>query len=203
LFGFKKTYSEKDLVQDCLAGKKAAQQALYDRYSPTMFATCLRYIGNEMEAEEIMVNGFLKVFANIASFREDGSFEGWIRRIMINEALTALRKRRLSWIEPLENARHQAVYADSDLQFEAEELLQMIDELPTGYRTVFNLYGIEGYSHKEIAEMLEITESTSKSQLNRARAMLQKMIQKSAEIEQNRLKHTTQNIENIESYERP
>jgi RNA polymerase sigma factor (sigma-70 family) len=200
LFGFKKTYSEKDLVQDCVAGKKTAQQALYDRYSPTMFATCLRYVGNEMEAEEVMVNGFLKVFANITSFRQDGSFDGWIRRIMINEALTTLRKRRLSWIEPLENARHQATYTDTDLQFEAEELLQMIDKLPTGYRTVFNLYGIEGYSHKEIAEMLEIAESTSKSQLNRARTMLQKMIQRSAETEQKQLKHTTKNIE---SYERP
>lgn len=159
-----------------MAGKKAAQQALYDRYSPKMFGICFRYMQDQMEAEEVMIGGFLKVFANLERFRQDGSFEGWIRRIMVNEALTALRKRKLSWIEPLENARHQGSYSDSDLQFEAEELLQMIEKLPTGYRTVFNLYAIEGYSHKEIADLLDITESTSKSQLNRARNLLKEQL---------------------------
>jgi RNA polymerase sigma factor (sigma-70 family) len=177
VFGFQKNYNEKDLIKDCLAAKPAAQRILYDRYSPTMFGTCLRYLQDAMEAEEAMVSGFVKVFANLDKFRQDGSFEGWIRRIMINEALTTLRKRRLSWVESLDNLRTQGTPAASELEYEAEELLQMIEKLPTGYRTVFNLYAIEGYSHKEIGELLEITESTSKSQLNRARAMLQKMIQ--------------------------
>jgi RNA polymerase sigma-70 factor (ECF subfamily) len=180
VFGFKKTYkNEIDLLADCLKGKQQAQEALYQQFSPTMFATCLRYMADEMRAEEVMVAGFLKVFTNLAKFKKEGSFEGWIRKIMVNEALTELRKRKM-YLEPLENAKYQYADIDTDTDFEAEELLLLIEKLPTGYRTVFNLYAIEGYSHKEIAEMLEISEGTSKSQLNRARAILQKHIQHTA-----------------------
>ncbi len=181
MFGFKKTYhSETDLIHDCLKGKSVAQEALYQQFSSTMFATCLRYVADETQAEEIMVGGFLKVFNNLDKYKNEGSFEGWIRRIMINESLTVLRKRKV-WLEPIENAKYQiADHSGSD--FETEDLLKLIENLPIGYRTVFNLYAIEGYSHKEIAEMLGISESTSKSQLSRARAILQKAIQETIDI---------------------
>jgi RNA polymerase sigma-70 factor (ECF subfamily) len=176
VFGFKKTYhTEADLIKDCLQGKRVAQEALYQKYSPTMFATCLRYMSDATQAEEIMIAGFLKVFSHLEKYKHEGSFEGWIRKIMINEALNVLRQRKV-WVEPIESANFVLTESYATDNFAAADLMKMIDELPTGYKTVFNLYAIEGYSHKEIAEMLGISEGTSKSQLNRARAMLQKNI---------------------------
>jgi RNA polymerase sigma factor (sigma-70 family) len=176
VFGFKKTYhTEVELIKDCLNGKRVAQEALYQKYSPTMFGTCLRYMNDETKAEEIMIAGFLKVFNHLDKYKNEGSFEGWIRKIMINEALNELRKRKV-WVEPIESANFVSAESYAVDNFAAEDLLKLIQALPTGYQTVFNLYAIEGYSHKEIADMLGISEGTSKSQLNRARAMLQKNI---------------------------
>jgi RNA polymerase sigma-70 factor (ECF subfamily) len=130
-----------------------------------------------MEAEDIMVTAFMKVFDRIDQFKGDGSFEGWVRRIMVNESLTQLRKSRNMYLETdISNADREPHYDQHANQLEAEDLIAMIQELPAGYRAVFNMFAIDGYSHKEIAEQLGITESTSKSQLNRARAYLQRML---------------------------
>ncbi|TLU98114.1 RNA polymerase sigma factor [Dyadobacter luticola] len=168
---------EKQLVNALRKADPKAQRQVYDKYSARMLALCFRYICDDMAAEDVMVEGFLKVFDKISQFSGEGSFEGWIRRIMVNEALGYLRKQK----RVLEDAISEEVnnipdYVHADQNLETEELLSLIETLPTGYRTVFNLYAIEGYSHMEIAEMLGVTESTSKSQLHRARALLQKMV---------------------------
>jgi RNA polymerase sigma factor (sigma-70 family) len=130
-----------------------------------------------MEAEDILVTAFTKIFERINQFKGDGSFEGWIRRVMVNEALTFLRKSRNMYLETdLEQADREPNYDQLSDHLEAEDLMRMIQELPAGYRLVFNMYAIDGYSHKEIAEQLGISENTSKSQLSRARTYLQKLL---------------------------
>ncbi len=170
--------NETDLIADCLAGKRNAQEVLYKKYSSKMLAICTRYLPDRAEAEDAMINAFIRVFGQLENFRQEGSFEGWIRRIVVNEALAMLRKKSKMQLEPAENADYHADYQIEETGLEASELLEMVQKLPTGYRTVFNLYAIEGYSHKEIAEMMGISESTSKSQLNRARNMLKTMLEK-------------------------
>jgi RNA polymerase sigma-70 factor (ECF subfamily) len=168
---------EHELIKECRQGDRKAQRDLYDMYSSKMYALCYRYVRNPMEAEDIMVIAFMKVFDHIGQFKGEGSFEGWIRRIMVNEALSHLRKNRNMYLETdIEYADQQPHYEEHYNQLEADDLVNMIKELPAGYRTVFNMYAIDGYAHKEIAEQLGITESTSKSQLNRARAYLKKML---------------------------
>ncbi|MCU0445750.1 MAG: RNA polymerase sigma factor [Microscillaceae bacterium] len=172
-----KLNSEAELVKGCQEGNRLMQRRVYEAYSARMLAVCRRYVKNEFDAEEVLVNGFLKVFDRIGQFKSEGSFEGWIRRIMVNESLNHLRKQRIMYAEvEIENVSDNLDYSVFESELDAEELLQMIDQMPAGYRTVFNLYAIEGYSHKEIAESLGITESTSKSQLSRARLHLQKLL---------------------------
>ena len=172
---------EQDLVRACSRGDRQAQQRLFDRYSPRMFGICRRYLKNTMQAEDVLVMAFTKVFEHIHQFKGEGSFEGWIRRITVNEALTALRKTRVMTVETdLEHAGGELHYESMSDHLEAEDLLKLIDHLPPGYRIVFNMYAIDGYSHKEIAEQLGITENTSKSQLSRARVYLQKMLGETA-----------------------
>ena len=143
-----------------------------------MLATCIRYVGNQFEAEDVLVVGFMKVFDKIDTFSGEGSFEGWIRRIMVNESLMYIRKQKnTKYHEDLETAERESASELSDAHLEAEDLLNMIKELPDGYRVVFNLYAIEGFSHKEIAQKLGVTEGTSKSQLSKARGMLKRMIE--------------------------
>lgn len=154
------------------------QRVVYDRFAPRMLAICVRYVKNDMEAEELMVNGFLKVFAKIDQFKNEGSFEGWIRRIMVNESLNHLRSKRMMYAEvDIEKVGNVIDYNSVENDFSTEELYLMIAQMPVGYRTVFNLFAIEGYSHKEISEKLGINENTSKSQLSRARTHLQKLIE--------------------------
>jgi RNA polymerase sigma-70 factor (ECF subfamily) len=130
-----------------------------------------------MEAEDVLVTAFTKIFERIDQFKGEGSFEGWIRRVIVNEALTYLRRNRSMYLETdLEAADREPDYQNISDHLEAEELMQMIQELPSGYRIVFNMYAIDGYSHKEIADQLGISENTSKSQLSRARTYLQKML---------------------------
>ncbi len=168
---------EDELIKGCRKGDARAQRQLYDLYSSKMYAVCYRYVRHPMEAEDVLIMGFTKIFERIHQFREEGSFEGWIRRIMVNEALTWLRKSRAMYPEiDLEQAHLEVDYEKAADRLEAEDLLRMIAELPAGYRVVFNMYAIDGYSHKEIAEKLGINENTSKSQLSRARAYLQKML---------------------------
>jgi RNA polymerase sigma factor (sigma-70 family) len=168
---------EQDLIKGCLRRDRVSQQQLFDLYSSKMYAICYRYVKNPMEAEDILVTAFTKIFERISQFKGDGSFEGWIRRVMVNEALTFLRKSRNMYLETdLEQADREPNYDQLSDHLEAEDLMRMIQELPAGYRLVFNMYAIDGYSHKEIAEQLGISENTSKSQLSRARTYLQKLL---------------------------
>jgi RNA polymerase sigma-70 factor (ECF subfamily) len=168
---------EEELIQGCLKRDRASQQKLFDLYSGKMYGVCYRYVRHGMEAEDILVTAFTKIFERITQFKGEGSFEGWIRRIIVNEALTYLRKARTMYLEiDLEQADTLLNYNTLSNDLEAEDLLNMIQQLPAGYRVVFNMYAIDGYSHKEIAEHLGISENTSKSQLSRARAYLQKML---------------------------
>jgi RNA polymerase sigma-70 factor (ECF subfamily) len=173
-----KRISELDLIQGCKKADRLAQRQVYEQYARRMYAVCLRYVRQEMEAEEVLTSGFLKVFAKIDQFKIEGSFEGWIRRIMVNESLNHLRKQRLMYAEvEIEQVADTMSYSVNESDYTAEELLYIIEQLPVGYRTVFNLYAIEGYAHKEIGEMLNISENTSKSQLSRARTWLQNYLQ--------------------------
>lgn len=169
--------SEDDIIAGCRAKKAAAQEKLYAQYAGRMFALCCRYVKNKMEAEDVMVSAFTKIFEKIDQFRNEGSFEGWMRRVVVNEALTYLRKNKAMYLETdLELADKEPNYQELEADIAAEDLLKIIQQLPTGYQMVFNLYAIDGYSHKEIAEQLNISENTSKSQLSRARTHIQKIL---------------------------
>lgn len=172
-----KIYNEEELLVLCRKNDRKAQQELYQRYSRRMYALCLRYCGNQMEAEDLMITGFMKIFSLLDRYEAKGSLEGWMRRIMVNEALMALRKKRTLYAEvSVDYAEAEVSYQDLSSQLHAEELLALVQALPAGYRTVFNLFALEGYSHKEIADLLGISENTSKSQLSRARALLQEQV---------------------------
>jgi RNA polymerase sigma-70 factor (ECF subfamily) len=172
-----KSVTEEELIAGCKKGNSKAQRHIYEKYASKMLGVCLRYVKDELEAEDIMIKGITRVFEKIDQYSGTGSFEGWIRRIMVNEALGYLRRNKNMYLEvEIEKAAYEPDYQLIDNSLEAEELVNMINELPMGYRSVFNLYAIEGYSHKEIAEQLEISENTSKSQLSRARTILQKRL---------------------------
>ena len=168
---------EEELITGCRKRERNAQKAVYDTYSSKMYGLCYRYLKDAMEAEDVLIVAFTRIFERIDQFKGDGSFEGWIRRIVVNEALTCLRKRRTMHLEAeLEEADYKLDYRNLEDHLEAEDLMQLINALPTGYRIVFNMYAIDGYSHKEIADSLGISENTSKSQLSRARTYLQKAL---------------------------
>ena len=171
--------TDADLIAACLRGDPRAQRHLYNQYAGLMLTVCRRYLKRPEDAEEALLLGFAKVFRALPTFRQEGSFEGWVRRIMVNEALGELRRREplhLSLEDFAQPENLAATPATADAQLQAEELLALLQELPAGYRTVFNLYALEGYSHPEIAELLGITEGTSKSQLSKARALLQRRV---------------------------
>ncbi len=167
--------SEEKLIRACCKRKISAQKALYERYAEYMLAVCLRYVPEQQQAEDLMIQAFAKMFEKIEQFKFEGSFEGWLRRIVINECLMHLRKRQF-FMDSLENAEREILSSGENTHLETQDLLQMVGQLPAGYRMVFNLYAIEGYSHKEIAEQLNISEGTSKSQLSKARQLLQKQL---------------------------
>lgn len=168
---------EHELIEGCRRQNRQAQQALYELYSGKMYALCCRYVKDKMEAEDVLVVAFTKIFERIHQYKGDGSFEGWIRRVMVNESLGFLRKNKNMYVETdIEAAEREPNYEQLDSALEAEDLMKLIEGLPTGYRVVFNLYAIDGYSHQEIAEQLGINENTSKSQLSRARVLLQKRL---------------------------
>lgn len=169
--------NEDELIKGCLRRDRNAQRLLYDTFSSKMYGLSYRYVKDSMEAEDIVVTAFTKIFNKIDQFRGEGSFEGWIKRIVVNEALGFLRKNKPLYLETdLNRVDRDPQYNQLTDHLEAEDLIAMIQELPTGYRIVFNLYAIDGYSHKEIAEQLGINENTSKSQLSRARLHLQKIL---------------------------
>jgi len=165
--------SEAELIDGCRQGNSRAQRQLYERYAPRLFAVCCRYLKSRMDAEDVFITGFNKILTRMDQYKGEGSFEGWMKRVVINEALSCLRRVKHQQLEiDIETAvlDEEANPATDHLQ--AEELLALVSELPTGYRTVFNLYAIEGYTHPEIGSLLGISENTSKSQLSRARALL-------------------------------
>lgn len=168
----------KSIISDCIAGSHKAQAKLYHHFAPKMFGVCLRYAKDATEAEDNLQEGFVKVFTNLKTFRQDGSFEGWIRRIMINVSLEKLRKQHLMY--PVEDVSvYDSINYSDDVisQISANDLLKLVQELPPRYRLVFNLYVIDGMSHQEIAKEMSITQGTSKSNLARAREILKKKVQ--------------------------
>ncbi len=184
--------TETQLIAALRRGESRAHKVAYERFSGRMLGVCMRYCANRDDAEEVMLDGFMRVFEKIDQFRENGSFEGWIRRVMVTESLMFLRRNK-QWRQeiPIEDASVEPDYVWADSAIHENDLLRMVNQLPDGYRTVFNLYAIEGYSHAEIADLLGISEGTSKSQLSRARAILQATIVK-AEQEQQTNEHGTQ-----------
>ncbi len=168
--------TEAELIRGLTKGEARAHKVVYDQYAGLMLGICLRYLKNYHDAEEVMLTGLVKIFQHVGQFEHKGSFEGWMKRIMVNEALGFLRKK-----EPLHMAIEKEVLqisteANAEQDLATEDLMKLLHDLPAGYRAVFNLYAIEGYSHKEIGEMLQISEGTSKSQLSKARAMLQRRL---------------------------
>ncbi|MGZ8543825.1 MAG: RNA polymerase sigma factor [Flavisolibacter sp.] len=160
-----------------MKGDRRMQQELYQRFAPKMYAVCLRYASNTEEAEDILQEGFIKIFNKIGSFRGEGSFEGWIRRIFVNTAIEQFRKK--TYLKPITEAEESTVEGKylSVLDTLAEkDIIRLVQQLSPGYRTVFNMYVIEGYTHKQIAELLGISEGTSKSQLSRAKLILQDLV---------------------------
>ncbi|RMG85236.1 MAG: sigma-70 family RNA polymerase sigma factor [Bacteroidetes bacterium] len=171
--------TEKELIEACKKEAPAAQKMLWDRYSPTMFGVCKRYVKNREDAEDILVSGFFKVMTKIDQYSGQGSFEGWIRRVIVNEALMHLRKKKKGafTFEINENIDHVTeVTVEDDLQ--ERDILNLLHQLPNGYRTVFNLYVLEGYKHREIADLLGISINTSKSQLILAKKRLGELLEK-------------------------
>ncbi|MDP2338234.1 MAG: sigma-70 family RNA polymerase sigma factor [Bacteroidota bacterium] len=166
------------IISDCIAGNPKAQAKLYQQFAPKMFGVCLRYAKDRTEAEDNLQEGFIKVFTNLKTFRNDGSLEGWIRRIMINVSLEKIRKQHLLY--PVEDVTiYDTVNFSDDVisKISADDLIKLIQELPPRYQMVFNLYVIEGFSHQEIASEMSITQGTSKSNLSRAREILKKKVQ--------------------------
>ncbi len=166
------------VIRGCLNGNRNAQKQFYEHFAPSMMGVCLRYADDAEMAEDFMQEGFIRVFTRLNSFRSEGSIEGWVHKVMVNTALEILRKNDvLKHSVDIETAYSISdSLPDAFRQLRTEELLKNIQALPAGFRTVFNLFAIEGYSHQEIAGMLNISEGTSKSQYARAKAWLQKRI---------------------------
>lgn len=165
-----------DTIKQCQKGDRSAQRAVYLAYSPKMFGVCLRYIPNYEMAQDVLQDGFIRVFSNIKSFSFNGSIEGWIRKVIVNTALEHLRKQNENDRVDIASLKSQPLFEDFH-QTDYHFLLSIVSSLPDQYRIVFNLYAIEGYSHNEIGEMLNITESTSKSNYSRAKAILRKKLE--------------------------
>lgn len=173
--------SEKDLIAGCAKREASAQKELYERYSSLMYAVCVRYVGRET-AKDVLQNGFITVFDKIDTFKGEGSFEGWMRRIFVNTALMEIRK-----TDVLKNSEEIDSVPSYDAglqttgaieQLSAKELLSLINEMPAGLRSVFNLFAVDGYSHAEVSKILGISEMSSRSQLSRARVWLQARVKK-------------------------
>ena len=173
---------ESELIKRALKSNREAQHVLFEMYAPKMLSVCRYYIKDLQQAEEAMLNGFFKVFTQLKTFRSEGSFEGWIRRIMVRESISYLRSQHS--FEQLEEDVSDVVEAENletnliESELNVAHIQQLIDQLPEGYRAVFMMYAIEGYKHYEIAELLNITEGTSKSQLFKARKLLQQQVVK-------------------------
>jgi len=166
------------LIKDCINGNRKRQKELYDLLAPAMYSICLRYSKNAMDAEDILQNGFIKLYNNLHKFRGEGSFEGWVRRIFVNSAIEHLRDKKINVTVDITTQDFIPYAHTSALEnLYVKDLIKSADTLSDGYRTIFKLYAVEGLSHKEIASYLGISESTSKSQYSRAKAILRNIIQ--------------------------
>ena len=168
---------EQNLIVLATENNRHAQQQIYSKFSPKMLSVCRQYIKDIHQAEDVMITAFMKVFVNLKNFESKGSFEGWIRRIMVNESISFIRaQKKVSFLE--DEYYKEEGFNNIESNLSVEDIQNLIDRLPEGYKMIFNLYAIEGYKHKEIAEMLGINEGTSKSQLSHARKMLQELVSK-------------------------
>src|SRR6201996_7749280 len=172
-------YTIEELIKRCRSGERKAQELLYKQLASKMRGVCMRYATDRMEAEDILQNGFIRMFQKLNDYRGDGSFEGWVRRIMVHSSIEYYRKHhKMMQVVEINEADEPSVNPLAIAKLDARDLMALIQQLAPGYRIVFNLYAIEGYSHKEIGEIVNITESASKSQLSRARTVLKEQILK-------------------------
>src|SRR4051812_19979799 len=173
-------FTIQQLIDRCKTGERKAQELLYKQFAAKMLVVCMRYATDRMEAEDMLQNGFIRVFQKAADFRGEGSFEGWVRRIMVHSSIEYYRKhhKMMQVVDMEESGYEIPVNPIASANLDAKDLMALIQQLSPGYRMVFNLYALEGYSHKEIAEIAGITEGASKSQLSRARTILKEQVEK-------------------------
>lgn len=171
-------YSENQIIEGCVKCNRKAQKMLFDKYSPVLFAICLRYSKNREEAEDVLQEGFVKIYSNIKQYKGNGSFEGWLKKIMVNTAISNYRNSLKYYYHEEIGDLSEDISDEGEPEYEYSfaDLMRIINELPDGYRVIFNMYVIEEYKHKEIAEILDIDVGTSKSQFSRAKKMLQKKL---------------------------
>ena len=178
--------TEELMLAGCLRNNASAQEALYNRFSPRMLGVCYRFAKNREDAEDMLQDGFIKVFSQIHQYRNEGALEGWIRRIVVHTCINILKKNK-KFSESVDIIHAKSVYVNEEMIpsiMQAKQVVECIRLLPLGYRTVLNLYAIEGFSHKEIAAILDIEESTSRSQYTRAKAMLEEILIRKKIIQQ-------------------
>jgi len=176
--------NERDLIDRCLKNNREAQQLLYDTYSGQMYSICLRYCGDRAAAADALQNGFINVFKHLSTFKGSGSVSGWIRKIVIRSSLLELRKRKgISFVELSEGNQLPSEAQSSFDNYDYNKIISLIEQLPDGYRAIFSMFVIDDMTHKEISEALKITENTSRSQLQRARKILQKQVLGDAYLE--------------------
>lgn len=176
--------NESLLIEQCIANNRAAQKHLYDKYSSKMYAICLRYASDTEQAKDLLQEGFIKIFRNLENFRNEGPFEGWIRRIFVTTCVGFIKRRK--YFSEIEESTEMSVEDTEMTGFDnlsLKDLHAMIMSLSDGYRTVFNLYAVEGYSHKEISDILNITIGTSKSQYARAKLALQRCLEAKKQVD--------------------
>lgn len=175
--------SEEEMIKGCIDGNRICQRELYDRNASKMLGVCMRYAKDKAEAEDMLQEGFIKVFKNISRFRNEGSFEGWIRQIMVFTAINLFNQRKRKFKESLDTEFYDAPVDDQVIEkIAAKEIVALVQQMPEGYRTIFNLYAVEGYTHREIGELLNIAEGTSKSQYSRAKQYMQESLTKHYQI---------------------
>ena len=184
--------TEELMLAGCIRNNAAAQEALYNRFSPRMLGVCYRFAKNREDEEDMLQEGFIKVFTQIHQYRNEGALEGWIRRIIVHTCINILKKNK-KFSESVDIIHANSIHIKEEVIpsiMQAKQVVECIRSLPIGYRTVLNLYAIEGYSHKEIAGMLDIEESTSRSQYTRAKAMLEDILIKKKIIQKQKKKET-------------
>lgn len=174
---------EEDIINGCIEGNRSSQYLLYERFASKMLGVCMRYARDKAEAEDMLQEGFVKVFMSIKNFRNEGNFEGWVRRIMIYTAINVFKHRSRKFKESLDSDGAEGVFDDHIISnISAKEIVALVQQMPEGYRMIFNLYAIEGYTHREIGEMMGIAEGTSKSQYSRARQYMKEVMLKHYKI---------------------